>query len=665
MRPRQPGDGRRVSRDRDWRPGFRLTVLASGLLLMIADIHAQSLADPAAAAPGQSAAPAPLTGWSTFEIKKTRAELTETARLADDSQVVARTGLDDVKPPPQRDLLRVSTGIGYLEGADWGGDISATGKFNGMQTDVSAFLTAGPMGLQSTSGHVSMFTPDARWRGEGGDLYSDLRGLARGARVSWNGDGQRWTPSVSLYVHRANGATVVGYRDRVQVLPHVRVGGEVTSDGATFMQGQYTQRRMDLTAFSRFTRGAFVGHDEGVSGSVTLGRGVGLSEALRLSDAVGDSARWQLASIRLPLARQASVTLERSWWTGSSNDGSIDALTVQLPLGPVRFSQRIQWGRTDYLQRALPFGFDSQGGQTTASYTPGPWGSVNYQQSAQWFDNGRMQQWNEVSSMVQFGRHTTVQLVTAVPDLSDPQRLRARVTRVLSPTLRLEVQYGRLSAFQMTSPSVGEHSRAMITIRKTWQLTSPSRGGEVRGRAIDQMGQPVSGALVRLGPYSAITNAAGEYGFTRVPDGAFALALDRNKLPVAYASDEQPRALTVTGRSREDIDLQVIPLNAIRGRVYIDRNGNGHFDAGEGVPNAVVALDGAVTATTATGSYAFYNQPPGRYTIRLDVQRLPKGLAPASPADLPVELTGDQPVTGVDFQVEKKDMPIIMRELPR
>jgi hypothetical protein len=650
----------------EWQRPVGLAVLVSGLWLMVADVQAQSLGNPAAAvATGETVPQAPLTGWSAFEIKKTQAELSETARLAGDLQLSARTGPTDVKLPPQDDVLLVSTGIGYLQGADGGGDISAAGKINGMQTDANLFFTAGPLGFQPTSGHVSMYSPDARWRGEGGDLYSDLRGLARGARVSWNGDGQRWTPSVSLYAHGANGATVVGYRDRVQVLPHVRVGGEVTSDGATFIQGQYAPPRMDLTAFSRFTRGAFVGHDEGVSGSFTLGRGVTLSGALRLSDAVDDSSQWQLASIRLPLARQASVTLERSWWTGSSDDGSINALTVQLPLGPVRFSQRIQWGRTDYLQRALPFGFDSQGGQTTASYTPGPWGSLNYQQSTQWFDNGRMQQWNEVSSMLQLGRHTTVQLVTAVPDISDPQRLRARVTRVLSPTLRLEAQYGRLSAFQMTSPSVGEHSRVMITIRKTWQVKSPSRGGEVRGRAIDQAGHPVSGALVRLGPYSAITDATGNYGFTRVPDGAFALALDKNKLPVAYASDEQPRALTVTGRSREDIDLQVIPLNAIRGRVYIDRNGNGHFDAGEGVPNAVVAVDGAVTATSATGSYAFYNQPPGRYTIRLDAQRLPKGLAPASLVELAVELSGDQPLVGADFRVEQKDMPIIMSELPR
>ena len=63
-------------------------MLASGLLLISDPINAQSLEDPAAAAsPGQAAAPAPLAGWSTFEIKKTKAELTETARLADDPEM--------------------------------------------------------------------------------------------------------------------------------------------------------------------------------------------------------------------------------------------------------------------------------------------------------------------------------------------------------------------------------------------------------------------------------------------------------------------------------------------------------------------------------------------------------------------------------------------------
>jgi hypothetical protein len=646
----QSRDAALLGRDRAGpRLVFSLAVVVSGLGLWLTavEIQAQSLA-----------------GWSTFQIKKTPAELAETARLADDSQNAPRTGPHDVSLPPQHDAFRVSTGIGYLQGADFGGDVSGSGKINGMQTDMSAFLTAGPMGFEGRSGRVSIFAPDGKWRGEGGDLYSDLRGLARGTRVSWSA-GPKWTPSVSLYLKSdgpSKGTTAFAYRDRVQLLPHVRVGGEVTTDGAAILQGQYGQPRLNLDAFYRFTRSPIAGHDKGVSAGLNVGRGIAVSGALRLSDAAGDSSQWELASLRLPLARQASVTLERSWWSGSPSDGAINALTFQLPIGPVRLLQRLQWGHTDYLQRAVPFGFDLRQSQSTASYTPGAWGNVNYQQSTQLFDDGRVQQWDEISSMLQLGRRTTAQFVTAFPDISDPQRLRLRVTQRLSPTLLLDLQYGRLSAFQLTpAASEGEHSRVMVTIRKTWQVESPSRGGEVQGRAIDQLGDPVSGALVRLGPYSAITDKTGDYRFARVPDGDFELALDKNKLPVSYAWDETPRALAVTGQSHVKVDLQVIPLNSIRGHVYIDRNGNGHFDEGEGISNAVVAADGALTATSATGAYGFYNRAPGGYTIRLDVKRLSKGLASASLAELDVALTGNQPLVGVDFKVEKKDMPIIMR----
>ena len=119
-----------------------------------------------------------------------------------------------------------------------------------------------------------------------------------------------------------------------------------------------------------------------------------------------------------------------------------------------------------------------------------------------------------------------------------------------------------------------------------------------------------------------------------------------------YAWDEQPRPLTVTGRSRAKVELHVIPLNTMSGRVYIDRNGNGRFDENEGVPGAVISVNESVTATDVTGTYDFYNQPPGRYIMRLDVPRLAKGLAPASAAALDVELTDSQPFGGVDFIVD-------------
>jgi hypothetical protein len=624
-------------------------------------------ASPTRAADNSSAAAAPAqtsstTGWSTFQIKKTAAELAESARLTDASDPSSRTGPSDVELPPQHDAMRLSTGLSYLQSTDWGGEISGSGKINGLQADIGAFFTVGAMGFQPRNGRGSIFTPGGKWRGEGGDLYSDVRGLARGARVSWNA-GQRWTPSVSLYLRRAglNSETVLAYRDRLQVLPRLRIGGELATDGARFVQVQYAQPNVDLTAFHRFVPGVHGGRDNGIAGGVVLRGGVALAGAVRVSDATNDRGRWQLASIRLPLARQASITLERSWWNASAHDGAINAVGLQLPLGPVRFVQRFQWGRTDYVHRAVPFGFNQRQIQSTASYTPGPWGSVNYQQSTEWFEDGRAQQWDEVASLLQLGPRTTALFVTAFPNVSDPRRFRARVTHQLSPTLSLDVQYGRLSAFQRFRASDDEQSRVMLTLRKIWHLQSPARGGDVRGRAIDQAGYPVSGALVRLGPYSTITDDAGEYEFTRVPDGQFELAIDKDKLPAAYASDETPQALSVTRGTRKNIDLLVVPLNTIRGRVYVDADKNGWFDDGEGVPNVVIALNGVVTATTANGSYAFYNQAPGHYKIRLDVLRLPKGLAPISPAELDVELTADHPLFGVDFRLEKKDMPIIMQ----
>ena len=77
---------------------------------------------------GQTAPSTSLAGWSTFQIKKTKAELTETARLQDGPELAARTGPNDIRLPPQHDALRVATGIGYLQGADFGGDVSASGK---------------------------------------------------------------------------------------------------------------------------------------------------------------------------------------------------------------------------------------------------------------------------------------------------------------------------------------------------------------------------------------------------------------------------------------------------------------------------------------------------------------------------------------------------------
>jgi hypothetical protein len=106
----------------------------------------------------------------------------------------------------------------------------------------------------------------------------------------------------------------------------------------------------------------------------------------------------------------------------------------------------------------------------------------------------------------------------------------------------------------------------------------------------------------------------------------------------------------------------VTPLNAIHGRVYIDRNSNGRFDSGEAVAGAAIGAGEHLTASDADGAYSFYNFWPGTYVIELlDV---PAGFQKGA-ARRTVILTDDRPATGVDFTVSTKTKPILWGGPPK
>ena len=97
-------------------------------------------------------------------------------------------------------------------------------------------------------------------------------------------------------------------------------------------------------------------------------------------------------------------------------------------------------------------------------------------------------------------------------------------------------------------------------------------------------------------------------------------------------------------------------MNAIHGRVYVDRNSNGRYDAGEAVAHAVLQVGDRVTATDTNGAYSFYNLWPNAYVVRLT--NLPSEFLPGI-AELSVTLLDGAPVTGADFRVIVRDKPVI------
>jgi hypothetical protein len=150
-----------------------------------------------------------------------------------------------------------------------------------------------------------------------------------------------------------------------------------------------------------------------------------------------------------------------------------------------------------------------------------------------------------------------------------------------------------------------------------------------------------------------------------VPPGELELALDDAHLPAQFASDGVRQQLHLTGSRRLQLDLHAIPLNAVRGHVYVDLNGNGAFDPGEGVPNVVVRLgpDGPATMTDEDGAYGFHNLLPNRYRVRLDTERLSREFVVASDDTLEIELGADgRPLTGVDFRVAPKQRPVVLQK---
>lgn len=592
----------------------------------------------------------------TFTIEKPP-ELVRQERAADQSSRVPLTR------PPEHDVLRTTVGLGFVEGADWGNEILAGGSFKGIQIQFDSLVTHGSSGFLFDRGSVSLFDPDRHWRVEAGDVFSELRGASRGGRFSWQARG--WRPAISVYSPRpgtSNRTTVVSYRDQIQVGEHALLDAEVASDKSYLMRTQLAGSRFDVEASYRSGRNPARSEDRSISGGLRVWRNAGFTVAVfrsRQGELRSDS---RIVAVRLPFSRFFDLTLERAF--NSSNDIVVTttAAMASLSAGGVRLFHRHQFGEYDYLRPGFSGSVERQQTQSMASYLPTHRLNLTLQLATQRTDAGRMQSWEELQATMKLTRSTTLQTVTAVPDFTNAKKFRANVRQQLRGRFALQAEYGRLSAYQAV-PYALERSRFKVMLFKTWDVATPARGAEVQGRVLDQTGRAVVGARVRLGSYTAETDRNGRYLFRYVPRGEYTLSLDSHFLPADYAWDGRDVRLTLTWSSRIVLDLLVAPLNAVHGRVYEDRNGNGRFDPDEAVGGVPVLLDEQVTATDHTGAYSFYNVWPGNHVVHLDTEKLPSDFEVAGPLSLNVTLEDTQPVTRADFHLKPKAKPILWQKV--
>jgi len=160
-----------------------------------------------------------------------------------------------------------------------------------------------------------------------------------------------------------------------------------------------------------------------------------------------------------------------------------------------------------------------------------------------------------------------------------------------------------------------------------------------------------------------MTDDRGQYAIHNIPSGTYEVRLDDKSMPADYKADTRKQDLEIDGRSRFVLDLHVIPLNAVTGRVYLDKNNDGKEDAEEAIEAVAVLLDNFPTATDRDGSFGFYNVEPGAHTVKLVVDRLPSGCTAASPAEVVVDLPPDKPISGITFRLIKQEKEIEFQTL--
>lgn len=160
--------------------------------------------------------------------------------------------------------------------------------------------------------------------------------------------------------------------------------------------------------------------------------------------------------------------------------------------------------------------------------------------------------------------------------------------------------------------------------------------GRVYGRVVDAVsGRGVPGALVRLGPQVAITDATGEVAFGGVPGGEHRLSMSQETsfADAVFVGDPtvrvdsarlQPTRFTLSIARSARVDVDVRRFAAVR--TGVAGTADSLADAGP-LANATLMLAGErdtlYRTTRADGVAAFTDVPPGRWVVSI------RGDAPA------------------------------------
>lgn len=154
------------------------------------------------------------------------------------------------------------------------------------------------------------------------------------------------------------------------------------------------------------------------------------------------------------------------------------------------------------------------------------------------------------------------------------------------------------------------------------------------------------------GIQATTTTPDGHYQVGRLNPGSHTVEIVTATVPgtVAFVGDTK-RTVSVVAGSQTPLDFVASTLGSISGFVYAASAGG--FGPQTGMHNVYVVAEPGEHAsiTDDDGSFLLDNLPPGTYTLSIDPDTVPDGMAVLAGPDGPVDLAGGAAVSGIVFRI--------------
>lgn len=615
---------------------------------------------PDATASRETAQDALPDGWQSFTITKPKTDKKS-------AQFILSPKMASSNLPPDHDRLNIGLGIGYVQGADCGLEITSSGRLAGGDLSMSGVVTDGDLGTRLRSSHLMWLDREGGTGVEAGDMYSETWGLVQGIRYLWKTSGNHW-PTVSLNLSTSrtdNPHPSLSYLDELKLGTALSLRAEIGTDKSQYMNFRYDGYPFQLFAFRRLLS-QDLGKSEGVYGSLSLSRSVWVFYGTTsTTDQWDKTSVYKNVGVRLPLFRRWGLTLGQTQFQDDNTCTTSSSAGITVPLSGVMHLylryQRNSWDVDTLSGTLLNMHSSTDTLLTSLSLFASPKVHLDYQRNSV-AQEGRTVYCEQLVTNYMLSPATTIQAISGFPNITDSDILRLRLDHRLKNDLSLTVDYGKLSPFQSKNDVFGKRG-FMVMLRKTWPISVPARGGNVSGLVVDQLGQPVQSVSIRMGNYTAVSDKNGRYTFSVLPTGKYKIGIADDSVPADYKVETTAQEIKVERDSTQQVDFKLVPFGCILGRVYMDKDGDNSYDPGEGVSDIAVCANDRVTATDAEGRFAFFNLDPAHYTVRVAAEYLDKKYAVHGSASREVDLPPKGSITDAEFRLEYKKKPIIFAQL--